>query len=633
VIQRSVKYGADSDSELAPLLFKAAMARTLLQFTNIDKSYGAQAILNGLSVTISEDQKIGVIGRNGAGKTTLCRIITGHETQDAGTVQNSRYLRLAYLEQYDPYKLDETVISFLARYTNKEEWECGKIAAKFQLKNEIFETTINELAGGFRTRVKLAAMLLMDPNFLILDEPTNYLDLKTLILLEEFLQDYRGGFLIVSHDREFLKKTCQETLEIENGTCVLYPGRVDEYLIFKEEQARLIDCQNKNIDIKRKQMQAFVDRFRAKASKASQAKSMMKRIDKLQAIDTGHFLRTVHFKIPHVEKRNISVFHAENLAIGYAAHQVAGNITMEFNQGDHIAVLGDNGQGKTTFMRTIAGDLEAIRGLYKWGHGLKIGYYAQHVLQALDIKNDVLTHLSAAAEKSVTRQDILAMAGSFLFKGDDVLKKVSVLSGGEKARLCLASLLLSKSNVLLFDEPTNHLDFETVEALARALKSYNGTIFFISHDRTFVNMLATRIIEVKDGAVRCYPGNYEEYVYNLESKVCEELRADTDNEPKPRPVAKPHKTEHKRQDRNLIKKLKAEQLKINSNIRDVQVRIDRHRAEWEQIKNIFAVDSSSWSIERNSRYEYLERAIKQDEAAWLSLMEKAEELTKKITAS
>ncbi|MDP8230019.1 MAG: ABC-F family ATP-binding cassette domain-containing protein, partial [Candidatus Gorgyraea atricola] len=473
--------------------------KTLLQLTNIHKAYGAQIILDAFSVTISENQKIGVIGRNGAGKTTMCRIITGHEVPDDGTVQKSKRFRLAYLEQHDPYRLDETVISFLSRYTEKEEWQCGKVAARFQLKNELLETLIGTLSGGFRTRVKLVAMLLKDPNILILDEPTNYLDLKTLILLEEFLQDYRGGFLIVSHDREFLKKTCKETLEIENGSCALYPGTVDEYLLFKEEQGRLIDCHNKNVETKRKQLQAFVDRFRAKASKAAQAKSAMKKIEKLQTINTGHSLSTVRLKIPLVEKKNLVAFRAKGLTIGYPGHQVASHITMEFNQGDHIAVLGDNGQGKTTFMRTIAGDLEAMGGSYKWGHGLKVGYYAQHVLQSLDLQNDVLTHLMNVAEKSVVRQEILAMAGSFLFKEDDVLKKVAVLSGGEKARLCLASLLLSRNDVLLLDEPTNHLDFETVEAFGKALKAFNGTVFFISHDRTFVNMLATRIVEVKDG--------------------------------------------------------------------------------------------------------------------------------------
>ena len=243
--------------------------KTLIQLNDIHKAYGAQVILDGASLTITEGQKIGVIGRNGSGKSTLCNIITGKDNYDSGNMRKSAGFHLSYLEQHDPYKLDETVIEFLQRYTGKEQWQCGKIAARFQLKNEILTAKIGGLPGGYRTRVKLASMLLTDPNFLIMDEPSNYLDLKTLILLEEFLANYRGGFLIVSHDREFLKKTCKHTLEIERGGFKLYPGNVEQFLIFKEEQKEQAISYNKGIEAKQKQLQQFVDRFRAKASKAS----------------------------------------------------------------------------------------------------------------------------------------------------------------------------------------------------------------------------------------------------------------------------------------------------------------------------------------------------------------------------
>src|SRR3989344_493648 len=249
--------------------------RQLLQLTDISKRYGPQVILDDASVSVCEDQKIGVIGRNGAGKSTLCKIITGHEEADSGEINKSADFRLAYLEQQDPYRMDETVIDFLQRYTGKADWECGEVAGQFQLKGDLLEAKIGTLPGGYRTRVKLASMLLTDPNFMILDEPSNYLDLKTLILLEEFLQDYHGGFMLVSHDREFLKKTCDHTLEIENGSCILYPGSVDEYLIFKEEQKEQALSYNKGIEAKKKQLQLFVDRFRAKASKSTQARSKM----------------------------------------------------------------------------------------------------------------------------------------------------------------------------------------------------------------------------------------------------------------------------------------------------------------------------------------------------------------------
>ena len=323
--------------------------KVLLQLSEVHKSYGANVILDGATVSFAENQKVGMIGRNGAGKSTLCKIITGHEEADGGTVAKSSDLRLSYLEQHDPYSLEETVMGFLMRYSGKEEWQCGKIAGSFQLKHGLLESKIGALSGGYRTRVKLASMLLLEPNFLILDEPTNYLDLKTLILLEEFLQDYEGGFLIVSHDREFLKKTCEDTLEVENGACTLYPGSVEEYLLFKEEQKEQAISFNKNVEAKQKQLQAFVDRFRAKASKASQAKSKMKQIEKLKTIEVGHPLGNVHIKIPPVEKKNSFALRCEDLAIGYPEKLVAGRIYMEINQGAHVAVLGDERPGQDHF--------------------------------------------------------------------------------------------------------------------------------------------------------------------------------------------------------------------------------------------------------------------------------------------
>ncbi len=605
--------------------------RTLLQLNNLYKSYGAQVIFENASLAIAEDHKIGVIGRNGAGKSTLCKVITGQEELDGGSIQECSNFRLAYLEQHDPFRLDEKVIDFLMRYTGKEAWECGKIAASFQLTNEILEKEIGTLPGGFRTRVKLASMLLRDPNFLILDEPTNYLDLKTLILLEEFLLDFRGGFIIVSHDREFLIKTCKETLEIENGSFNLYPGTVEEYLMFKEEQVRLIDCHNKNILAKKKQLQAFIDRFGAKASKATQSRSMKKKMERLKTIDTEHQLGNVHIKIPNVEKRNIPAFRCEDLAVGYPTHVVADKINMEFNQGEHVAVLGDNGQGKTTFMRTVAGDLDAKNGTFKWGYGLKVGYYAQHVLSSLDPRHDVYDHLLSKSDNYVTKQDILALAGSFLFRDDDVYKKVPVLSGGEKARLCLAGLLLSKSDVLLLDEPTNHLDFETVEALGIALKKFDGTIFFISHDRTFVNMLATQIVEVKDGAIIRYPGNYEEYVYSMETRVINELSEDEEIKPKPKTKPKHNPPTEKKSPQSVEKELKSEISNTNSRLKEVQARLDGNKKELEEIHKLFVENSANWSLERSRRFQELEKLIKEDEDLWLALVEKIDSLNKKIS--
>src|SRR3989338_737589 len=497
----------------------------ILQLKDINKRFGPRVIFDDASVTLDSEKKTGFIGRNGAGKSTLCNIITGQDTADSGEIIHSTDLRVSYLEQHDPFTPEETVLSFLMRHTGQEAWRCGKVAARFQLKQDLLDARVKNLSGGYQTRVKLTSMLLRNPNFLILDEPSNYLDLKTLILLEEFLEDFDGGFLIVSHDREFLKKTCDHTLEAENSQLTLYPGTVEEYLTFKAEQQAQAISYNKTIESKRKQLQTFVDRFHAKASKASQARSKRKQIEKRRTIDLADAQHNVQIKIPAIPRRQGPAFTCEDLSIGYPEKLVAKDIRVEVDHGAHVAVLGDNGQGKTTFLRTLAAELAPKGGMFKWGFGCEIAYYAQHVVATVNPKHDVFTYLERHAANAVTRQELLAMAGSFLFKGNDVKKPIAVLSGGECARLCLASLLLMKRSVLLLDEPTNHLDFETVEALGAALRQFPGTVFFISHDRTFVNMVATQIVEVKNGAVVHYPGSYAEYVYHLERQVHRALAA------------------------------------------------------------------------------------------------------------
>ena len=440
----------------------------LIQFSEALKSYGKQPILDDASVQFSTSDKMGLIGCNGSGKSTLCKLILGEEELDGGRLKRSSALRLGYLKQEDSFGPDETVLQFLERDSGCESWQCGKTAGRFDLKNEILEAKVVDLPGGYQTRVKLAAMLLGEPNFLVLDEPTNYLDLKTLILLELFLADFNGGFLVVSHDREFLKRTCASTLEIESGELTLFPGGIEPFLAFKAERQVEKQRRNRNVDARRKQMEDFIARNKVRASTASRAQSKMKQLDKLQKIEVEHRIRTARIKIPEIDVRRGLALRCEGLAIGYGESEVASSIRFEIQRGEKVAVLGDNGEGKTTFLRTIAGELARLEGEYSWGHGLEVAYYAQHVYSALNPGLDIYTHLDQAAAPGVERQEILRVAGSFLFSGEEVEKKISVLSGGERARVCLAGLLLGRRPVLLLDEPTNHLDFETVEALAQA---------------------------------------------------------------------------------------------------------------------------------------------------------------------
>ncbi len=592
----------------------------ILQLRNIQKRFGPRVIFDEANATLSTEQKVGFIGRNGAGKSTLCRIIIGQDAADSGEVIRSADLRLSYLEQHDPFAPTDTVLEFLMRHTGQEAWRCGKIAGRFQLKQDLLHAVVKTLSGGYQTRVKLASMLLRDPNFLVLDEPSNYLDLKTLILLEEFLEDFDGGFLIVSHDREFLKKTCDHTLEAERGRLMLYPGTVEEYLTFKQEQQAQAISYNETIESKRKQLQAFVDRFHAKASKASQARSKMKQIEKLKTVEVAGPQSAAQITIPSVPRRHGAAFRCEDLRIGYPEKLVAEEIRMEVDHGAHVAVLGDNGQGKTTFLRTLAGELPAKGGSFRWGYGCDVAYYAQYVVAGLDPAHDVFTHLERCAAASVTRQECLAMAGAFLFKGDDVKKPVSVLSGGECARLCLAGLLLMKRSILLLDEPTNHLDFETVEALGAALHRFEGTVFFISHDRTFVNLVATEIVEVRNGAVIRYPGSYADYVYHLEHEVRRELTAEGSAPSGGTPAADAPSAYRRRKQRISA------QRKLTGQIARSEERQRSDRTEKEALEDEMAANPAICTRELAHRLDELARQLRDEERRWMHLTEQLESL-------
>jgi len=591
--------------------------QSLIQLQNVSKHHGAKVIFESASVTLHDGQKIGVIGPNGSGKSTLARLITGEEEIDSGRIIHTHALRLSYLEQQDPFRKDETALAFLERYTQQEEWRCGEVAGRFQLRPSHLDTPMGQLSGGFQTRIKLAAMLLRDPNFLILDEPTNYLDLSTLLLLETFLSDFRGGYLIISHDREFLLRTCEQTLECGRGELTFYPGNVEAYLAYKDEQLDLALKNNKVIDAKARQLQTFIDKHRVRAGTAAQAQAKIKQLDRLNQgkISIAHTERTVRIKLPAVEARTGTAVTCDGLAIGYPEKEVARDIHFVIERGERIAILGDNGQGKTTLMRTLAGDLPARAGHCAWAPNLRLAYYAQHVYGALDPKYDVFQHLQKVADRNVPTQSILDLAGSFLFSGDDVEKKVGVLSGGERARLCLMGLLLSRAPVLLLDEPTNHLDFETVEALAEALQAYQGTVFFISHDRTFVNVLATGILDVKGGAVKRYPGTYQEYVEHLSAEL--ERNEEEDEAPVKTPSAPtPPPRKHDQ----------AELKRIRKQVQAVESEMEAAERERAALLESFEREPAKEVRERKHRLDELTRVLQEAEAVWLDLQQKIEEM-------
>ncbi len=497
----------------------------VLQLTDAHKRYGHLALLDGASCALADDQKVGLIGRNGCGKSTLCRVLLGEEELDAGEVVRGRQLRLGYLKQQDPFRTGESIREFLMRDSGQPEWRCGEVAWQFQFPDAVLDRPVRELSGGWQTRAKLAALLLHDPNLLVLDEPTNFLDLRTQMLLEHFLREFRSGALIVSHDREFLKRTCSHTLELSRGRLTMYPGGVEAYLANLEERREHDRRVNATTLAKMRQLETFIIKNRGSPNTASQARSKAKQLERLKLIEVEGPESEVRFRFPDVEPRQGTAVRTTQLAIGYPDHTVARDVHVEIDHGQRIGVVGDNGQGKTTFLRTLCGSLAPIEGEVNWGFGCQLGVYAQHVYTSLPESKTVLEYLEYQAAPGTFTQQIKDVAGSFLFSGETVDKRVSVLSGGERARLVLAGLLLEQHNILVLDEPGNHLDVESVEALAEALERYRGTVIFTAHDRHFMHRVATQVIEVGGGRVASYPASYDDYVYRVQNEIDAGLRA------------------------------------------------------------------------------------------------------------
>ena len=449
---------------------------SLLQITGAHKSYGDQILLDGAEATISDNTKVGFVGRNGAGKSTLLRILLGEEELDAGEVIRHPSLRLGYLRQHDPFLPGETALEFLMRDSNQPDWKCGQVAGQFELKGSILEGPISTLSGGWQTRVKLAALLLHEPNLLMLDEPTNFLDLRTQILLEHFLQGFRAACLIVSHDRAFLGSTCTHTLDLSRGKLTQYPGKVDAYMGYREEKRLTDQRANEAIMVKRRHLEDFIARNKARASTAALAQSKAKQLEKLELTTVLGDEPMARIKPPQIQARKGPALRCKDLAIGYPDREVATGVDWEIDHGTRAAIVGDNGQGKTTFLRTLVNSLKPLAGEVRWGFGCQVGVYAQHVYTTLPptlTRRGLPVQSRRRSRQEGFRKSSKSRARS-CSSGSAVKKPISVLSGGERARLCLAGMLLSDHNILILDEPGNHLDVDTVDALVEGAARIQG---------------------------------------------------------------------------------------------------------------------------------------------------------------
>lgn len=584
---------------------------TLLTISNLRKTYGPRVLFRNVNLSVYSENKIGIVGRNGMGKSTLFSLITGREEYDRGQISIHDGTRLGFLGQHDEFNDGETALEYLLRISGKEAWRAGKLGAAFALTEERLNQKISALSGGYQMRVKLVGLFLQEPNLILLDEPTNYLDVTTQILLEKFLKTFRGAHLIISHDREFLKHTCTETIDVDQGDAAYYPGDVEEYFAYRAEVRMMQERYNKNIERERAHLQEFVDRFRYKASKAKQAQSKLKQIARLETIEIGTPASNARITIPRAPEKKGLALRAENLSVGYGERVIASRISFDIDRGEHVAILGENGQGKTTLLKTLAGELAAIDGTFKFSHNVSVGYFAQHTAAMLDAKSTVGRYLDMKGY-GLMREEILMMAGNFLFSIDDLDKTIGVLSGGERSRLALAGLLLEKHDVLLLDEPTNHLDLETVEALARALKEFNGTILFVSHNRTFVHEVAGTILEVGGGAVLRYPYTYEEYLYHVaEPSVPAPVLESVSS----RPVTDASRAERY----ELVKKLKRERSRIQEDLKVLEDEKDRLLRYFEKYPTAYAPD-------KQKELAIATDAIEEKERRWLAIEAELEQV-------
>ena len=526
----------------------------LFRLSEVHKSYGVQDVLRGTSLQVNPGEHIGLVGRNGAGKSTIFRLVRGDESADRGDVVRARGLKLGLLDQHVHFKPGSTVHEsalaafgrlqqiehemhelehrmaeaaddldkILERYSDLQhefELEGGfEYAARAEailqglgFERDMWSIATEKLSGGQQNRLGLACLLLASPDVLLLDEPTNHLDVNAVEWLEEFLQGYPAAYVIISHDRYFLDRSCKRIIELENGRASNYTGNYSDYLVEREErreaQQRAYDNQQQLIA----KTQEFIRRNIA-GQKTKQAKSRRKMLERLERLDAvPHDQSSGDFRLQAIERTGNHVLTVNQLAIGYPEKLLAKDISFILRRGECLGIIGPNGSGKTTFLRTILNKLEPLAGEVRWGTKVQIGYYAQQ-LDDLDDRNEIIMELRRVAPSTATAGELRSFLAKFLFTGDDVYKHVRDLSGGEKGRLALAKLIYSRVNVLVLDEPTNHLDIPSREALEEALSVYEGTIVTISHDRYFLDRVATQILALDGlGGAEHYDGDYTEY--------------------------------------------------------------------------------------------------------------------------
>ncbi len=542
----------------------------MIQLSAAGKRFGDKLLFENLDWLITARDRVGLVGANGTGKTTLLKVLAGLETLDYGAINSAKAITAGYLPQdglqlsgrtvfaeclsvfaqlremeremetlshqigeLDPASAEYRAVSerfsrleqqFRAHDGYAREAQVGIVLAGLGFPKDDWTRRTEEFSGGWQMRVALAKLLLARPNLLLLDEPTNHLDLETRNWLEEYLNGYPHAYVVISHDRYFLDVTVDRIAEIWNQRVHFYPGNYEKYLAQKRQRQEQLEAAARNQHERIAQLEAFIHRFRYQATKAKQVQSRIKELERMERIEVPQEEKTVHFSFPQPRPSGRIVAECKGVSKSYGPKEVFRNVSFLIERGDRIALVGPNGAGKSTLIKLLAEIERPTRGEYRLGHNVEPDYFAQDQYKQMNPDARVLDDLWSLAPGRM-QTELRNLLGCFLFSDDDVFKPIRVLSGGERNRYALARMLLHPANFLLMDEPTNHLDLRAKDVLLEALEKYTGTVVFVSHDRYFIDQLATRVFEIGGGEVRIYPGNYEDYLWRKQREAGAEPEA------------------------------------------------------------------------------------------------------------